>query len=95
MDGYITEEYVRKDVYEANLKSIERLMSANMARHEMLNEQIRGELKTMNTRIDALNTRMDDLKDAQSHNLAYWGIAAALFVGAVQVVVSLVLNFWK
>ena len=56
---------------------------------------MKKETEIINVRINALDKRIDDLKDAQSHNLAYWGIAVALFVGAVQVVVSLVLNFWR
>ena len=102
MDGYITEEYVRKDVYEANLKGIERLMSANMARHEMLNERIFGEIKSLNTRVDAVNTRIDsvekridDLKDAQNQGLTRFGVIVALGVGLIQVITAFVLQFWK
>ena len=104
---YVDEQVIRleqRDEFEAKVNDIrlneikavvEKAVTEMRRDNDNLRLEIRGELKNINTRINALDKRIDDLKDAQSHNLAYWGIAVALFVGAVQVVVSRVLNFWK
>ena len=57
--------YVTKDLWdeslkrieqtsEANLRRMEYAMEANLAKHDAIANEIRGEIKNMNTRIDQL-----------------------------------------
>ena len=109
----MSDNFVRKDLHDANMAEIRALMAASEARHEKIAAEIhtevndvKGELKNINTRIEGIvdtfsvainniNDRIDDIKNSQSSSLAKWGIAIALFVGVVQVIISVILNFWK
>ena len=92
-------EYVRQDTFEATMREIRALMAASEARHEKLtaeirtdNENLRGEIKTINARIDGINLRLEDIKNFQNQSLAKWGLLIAICVGFVQVIVALALK---
>ena len=48
--------YVRKDVFEAK-------MEAFMAEIRFMNEQTRGEIRALSSRVDGLDKRIDDLRN--------------------------------
>lgn len=63
-----------------------------------LNERIEHAIDTLSIAISNNNQRLDDLRDEiakkQSFSFAKWGIYTALFIGAVQVFISVILHFW-
>ena len=92
----MSDELVRKDLHDANMAEIKALMAASEARHEKLSVELQGEIKNLHTRIDGvIDTFSVAINEAQSQTLAKWAIGVAVLVGIVQVVVSVVLNFWK
>ena len=95
----MSDEFVRKDLHDANMAEIKALMAASEARHEKLSVELQGEIKNLHTRIDGVidtfSVAINDMKEAQNQTLAKWAIGVAVLVGIVQVVVSVVLNFWK
>lgn len=95
----MSDELVRKDLHDANMAEIKALMAASEARHEKLSAELQGEIKNLHTRIDGVidtfSVAINDMKEAQSQTLAKWAIGVAVLVGVVQVVVSVILNFWK
>ena len=66
---------------------------------KLFDEKIEHVTDTLTVAINNIDGRITDmhnnLKHEQNKTLAKWGIAVALFVGTVQVAVSIVLNFWK
>ena len=67
-----------------------------------VDERINGLEKKVDARIDGImdaitltNIRIDDLKSAQSNNIAKWGIIIAVGICAVQIISSVILHFWK
>lgn len=92
----MSEEFVRKDYHDATMREIKALMEANLAKQEAMNAEIRGEIKNLHTRIDGVIDRfsiaINDLKDSQTSNLTRWGIIVAIFVGVVQVTITLLLK---
>ena len=89
----MSEEFIRKDVFDAEIKRIEALIAASEARHEKLNAEIQGEIKNINTRIngviDSLLIAIDGIKEAQNKTLAMWGIIIAVVMGVIQIGISL------
>lgn len=106
----MSDDFVRKDLHDANMAEIRALMAASEAQHQRIATEIkadsdtfraefRGEIKNLHTRIDGVidtfSVAINDMKEAQSQTLAKWAIGVAVLVGVVQVVVSVVLNFWR
>ncbi len=67
-----------------------------------VDERINGLEKKVDARVDGImdaitltNMRIDDLKSAQSNNIAKWGIIIAVGICAVQIISSVILHFWK
>ena len=92
----MSEDFVRKNVYDANMAEIRALMAASEARHERLATEIKANNEIFRTEfrgeIKTINTRIDDLRDNQSQALTKWGIIVAVVVGVVQVFVALFLR---
>ena len=65
---------------------------------DILTERIEHAIDTLSVAISNNNQRLDDFKNElehkQSASATKIGIFTALFIGAVQVVVSVVLHFW-
>ena len=59
----MSDEYVRKDVYDANMAEIRALMAASEARHERLTEEIRGEVRELRGEFKALSQQVEGLAD--------------------------------
>lgn len=68
----MSEEYVRKDVYDANMAEIRALMAASEARHEAIATRIEGRLNTLEAKVEGfadtfsvainnINGRIDDV----------------------------------
>lgn len=102
----MSDEFLRRDVHEANLAEIKALMQANLSEFKKIAAEMKGDNIEINTRLEGIvdtfsvaindiNSRIDDMKDNQSQTLSRWAIAIAILVGAVQIVISVVLNFWK
>ena len=85
------------------------LMEKNLAEHKAVASRTDGKVEVISAKLEhavdsltiAINSnekRFEDFKAEiqakQSSSFARWGIWTALFVGAVQVVVSVVLHFW-
>ena len=85
-------------VVEKNLAEHKAVAAKTEGRIDTLNERIEHAIDTLSIAISNNNQRLDDLRDEiakkQSFSFAKWGIYTALFIGAVQVVVSVVLHFW-
>ena len=66
---------------------------------KFFNEKIEHVTDTLTVAINNLDNRITDMKEDMKHeqnkSMAKLGIAIALFVGAVQVAVAVILNFWK
>lgn len=60
-----------------------------------INEKLDYSVATLKSTINNSDKRFDNFKEAQSKSLAKWAVAATLFIGAIQAVISIVLNFWK
>ena len=58
------EVYVRKDVHDETMKRIEALMAASEARHERIAEEMRGEIKEINAKVDGLYNTFQTFKDS-------------------------------
>ncbi len=56
--------YVRKDVHDETMKRIEALMAASEARHERIAEEMRGEIKEINAKVDGLYNTFQTFKDS-------------------------------
>ncbi len=102
----MSDEFLRRDVHEANLAEIKALMQANLSEFKKIaaemkcdnteiNARLEGVIDTFSVAINDINSRIDDMKDNQSQTLSKWAIAIAILVGAVQIVISILLNFWK
>ena len=67
-------------------------------RIDTLSERIEHAIDTLSVAISNNNQRLDDFKNDIEHKQSAYaakiGIFTALFIGAVQVVVSVVLHFW-
>lgn len=63
-----------------------------------LNEKVEHAIDTLSVAISNNNQRLDDFKgeleEKQASSAAKIGIFTALFIGAIQVIVSVVLHFW-
>ena len=93
-------EFVRNDVFHANMERMETLMERNLAKQEAIASEIKGNMKALDTKIEGvidkfsvtingINSRIDDMRDNQAQGLTKWGIIVALVVGLVQVSISL------
>lgn len=100
----MNEDFVRKDLYNANLQSMKDMMNlhaqklnavveSSLAKQETMNAEIKGEIKNLHTRIDGVidtfGVAIDDIKEKQNQTLAKWAIAVAIIVGVIQIAVSL------
>ena len=74
---------VNTDIYDLKL-SVSRI-----------NEKLDYSVSTIKSTIDNTDRRFTDFKEEQSKSLAKWAVAATLFIGAIQAVISIVLYFWK
>ena len=54
-----------------------------------------SDIKTLALAVSNTDRRFTDFKEEQSKSLAKWAVAATLFIGAIQAVISIVLYFWK
>lgn len=89
----MAEDFIKKDVFNSEIKRMEALIAASEARHEKLNAEIKGEIKNLHTRIDgivdSLLIAIDGIKEAQNKTLTMWGIIVAVVMGIIQVGISL------
>lgn len=85
-------------VVEKNLAEHKAVAAKTEGRIDTLTERIEHAIDTLSVAISNNNQRLDDFKNEiehkQSASAAKIGIFTALFIGAVQVVVSVVLHFW-
>ena len=89
----------RIDSTNQRIDNLERQITEQFRQmNHMFNEKLEHAVDTLSVAIAGTDQRItdmkDDLKAEQNKSLAKWGIGVALFVGAVQVVVSIVLHFW-
>lgn len=91
----MSDDYVRKDIYDANMAEIRALMAASEARHERLNAEIRGEVKELRQKLEGDTNLIVSIYDSMN-NAINWGIAimAFLFV-VIQLAITLVPYFLK
>lgn len=80
------------------IDNLERQMTEQFRQMDhMFNEKLEHVVDTLSVAVAGTDQRITDMKEdvkaEQNKSLAKWGIGVALFVGAVQVVVSVVLHF--
>ena len=101
MEEYTLKEYIddqvirleQRDDFEDKVNDLR--LSEIKAVVEKAVTDMKKETDIINVRIDAINTRIDDLKDAQNQGLTRFGVIVALGVGLIQVITAFVLQFWK
>lgn len=98
----MSEEYVRKDVYDANMAEIRALMAASEARHEAIATRIEGRLNTLEAKVEGfadtfsiainnINDRIDDMNSKQGRSLNLMTLAitiAGVLIAAVQLFIA-------
>ena len=98
----MSEEYVRKDVYDANMAEIRALMAASEARHEAIATRIEGRLNTLEAKVEGfadtfsvainnINDRIDDMNAKQGRSLNLMTLAitiAGVLIAAVQLFIA-------
>ena len=92
----MSDDYVRKDVYDANMAEIRALMAASESRHERLTEELRGDIKAWYERADRLedniamtNNRINDLRDENNKGLT----RLTVIITVLQVALSILFFF--
>ena len=85
-------------VVEKNLAEYQTIAAKTDGRIDTLSERIEHAIDTLTVAISNNNQRLDDFKEEleqkQTVSATRIGIFTALFIGSVQVVVSVVLHFW-
>ena len=76
------DEFVNKEVYEADLKRIEALLEKNLAEYKTIAIETRGEVRVLAERIGTL--------EAHISTLEYWG---AILIGAATIAFGLAQYF--
>ena len=96
MEEYTLKEYIddqvirleQRDDFEDKVNDLR--LSEIKAVVEKAVTDMKKETDIINVRIDAINTRIDDLKDAQNQGLTRFGVIVALGVGLIQVITAFV-----
>ena len=84
----MSEEFVRKDVFDANMQRIEALMEKNLAKQEAIATEIKGDIKALSNRLDGkietLSSRIDSLQHQRYWDIAWFAIAVTSVVAIIQ-----------
>ena len=99
----MTDELIelKNDAKKSNAEIYDLKLSATRANEKLdysinsINEKLDYSVSTLKSAINNSDKRFDDFKEVQSKSLAKWAVAATLFIGAIQAVISIVLHFWK
>ena len=101
----MNEEFVRKDVFEANMRRIdqhfdaterlvnntvermEAIIDRNLAKHDAVAAEMRGDIRALNTRIDSMEGKLSQSITITSVIVTVFGIIITIVIAAIQ--------FWK
>ena len=65
----MADEFVRKDVFDANMRRMETLMEKNLAKHESIAVRLEGKIDTLNQRIDGMSNTLNQRIDGMANTL--------------------------
>ncbi|MBQ9526860.1 MAG: hypothetical protein IJR68_04550 [Fretibacterium sp.] len=84
----MADEFVRQDVFDANMRRMEALMDRNLTKHESIAERLERKFDMLNTRLDGkfdtMNARIDALQNKFAWNIAWVGIVIAIVLAITQ-----------
>ena len=83
----MAEEFVMKDVFDANIQRIEAIVDRNLAKHEAIASEMRGEFK-------AINAQMRSMEDKLSLNVTVTGVIVAAF-GIIITIIIAAIQLWR
>lgn len=83
---------------EKNLAEYKAAATKTDGKIDVITAKLEHAVDSLTIAINANEKRLDDFKqdiqEKQSHYFSRWSIFTAIFVGAVQVIISIVLHFW-
>ena len=83
---------------EKNLAEYKTAATKTDGKIDVISAKLEHAIDSLTIAINGNEKRLDDFKqdiqEKQSHYFARWSIFTAIFVGAVQVIISVILHFW-